>query len=207
MCQLRKYRAQSQSGWSTPNPAENTEKWYTMDSQYGVSDMEILMNAGKQETSVDQEYMLYTTSPVASPTNDLVSFWGVRIYTFSKNFALLMATQMARSQYPTFFQMAMDYLPIQASAVPCERAFSSGAETLTARRNRIKPPIMEALQMLKFALRKSRLSFTSDWLTTEAAMNDDDICSDPLLWLSEEGGIDKVAKMLLDEDEIMQMSK
>jgi hypothetical protein len=112
----------------------------------------------------------------------------------------LMAMQMSRNQYPTFFKIAMDYLPIQASAVPCERAFSSGAETLTARRNRIKPPIMEALQMLKFALKKSRLNFTSDWLTTEALMDDDDTGSDPLLWLSEDGGIEKVAKMLADEE-------
>jgi hypothetical protein len=55
----------------------------------------------------------------------------------------------------------MDYLPIQASAVPCERAFSSSAETDTKRRNRIRPELMEALQVLKFALKKSRLNFTA----------------------------------------------
>jgi hAT family C-terminal dimerisation region len=55
----------------------------------------------------------------------------------------------------------MDYLPIQASAVPCERVFSSSAETDTKKRNRIKPELMEALQVLKFALKKARLSFTA----------------------------------------------
>jgi hypothetical protein len=54
----------------------------------------------------------------------------------------------------------MDYLPIQASAVPCERVFSSSAETDTKKRNRIKPELMEALQVLKFALKKTRLDFT-----------------------------------------------
>ena len=49
-----------------------------------------------------------------------------------------------------WFAMAMDYLPIQASAVPSERVFSSSAQTDTARRNRIKPILMESLQMLKF---------------------------------------------------------
>ena len=44
----------------------------------------------------------------------------------------------------------MDYLPVQASAVPSERVFSSSAQTDTARRNRINPLLMEALQMLKF---------------------------------------------------------
>lgn len=45
----------------------------------------------------------------------------------------------------------MDIIPIQASAVPCERVFSSAKETMTARRNRIAPKLMEALQMLKFS--------------------------------------------------------
>ena len=79
---------------------------------------------------------------------------------------------MAKPQYPTLFEIAMDYLPIQASAVPCEWAFSSGAETLTARRNRIKPALMEALQMLKFALKKWRLNFTENLLTSEQVMDD-----------------------------------
>jgi hAT family C-terminal dimerisation region len=55
----------------------------------------------------------------------------------------------------------MDILPIQGSAVPCERVFSSAKETMTARRSRIKPELMEALQMLKFARSRGRsLDFT-----------------------------------------------
>jgi 8-oxo-dGTP pyrophosphatase MutT (NUDIX family) len=56
----------------------------------------------------------------------------------------------------------MDILPIQASAVPCERVFSSAKETMTLRRSRIGPDLMEALQMLKFSLRNGRyLDFTA----------------------------------------------
>lgn len=56
----------------------------------------------------------------------------------------------------------MDILPIQGSAVPCERVFSSAKETTTLRRNNISPELMEALQMLKFSLRKGRsLNFTA----------------------------------------------
>jgi hypothetical protein len=61
----------------------------------------------------------------------------------------------------------MDYLPVQASSVPSERVFSSSAETDTKKRNRIKPELMEALQILKFALKKERLNFTSDLLVAE----------------------------------------
>ena len=58
----------------------------------------------------------------------------------------------------------MDILPIQGSAVPCERVFSSAKETMSARRNHILLELMEALQMLKFSLQKGRgLSFTEGW--------------------------------------------
>jgi hypothetical protein len=60
----------------------------------------------------------------------------------------------------------MDYLPIQASSVPCEHVFSSAAETDTKKRNRLAPPLMEALQILKFIYKKERLNFTSGWTTT-----------------------------------------
>jgi hypothetical protein len=54
--------------------------------------------------------------------------------------------------------MAMDYLPIQASSVSCERVFSSSSETDTKKHNRINGLLMEALQMLKFGLKRDRLS-------------------------------------------------
>lgn len=65
-------------------------------------------------------------------------------------------------RYPRIFLLALDILPIQGSAVPCERVFSSSAETDTVRRNRTAHELMEALQMLKFVLRQGRgLDFTA----------------------------------------------
>jgi hAT family C-terminal dimerisation region len=64
----------------------------------------------------------------------------------------------------------MDYLPVQATSVPCERVFSSAKETDTKKRNRMSPLLMEALQLLKFALKKERLDFIDGWATLEAAM-------------------------------------
>ena len=52
------------------------------------------------------------------------------------------------------FKMALDYLPIPASAVPSEGVFLSSAETDMKKHNHINPVLMEALQMLKFSLKK-----------------------------------------------------
>ena len=57
----------------------------------------------------------------------------------------------------------MDYLPIQATSVPCKWVFSSAKETDTAKRNQISPVLMEALQLLKFMLKKQRLDFINGW--------------------------------------------
>jgi hAT family C-terminal dimerisation region len=67
-----------------------------------------------------------------------------------------------QKHYPTIFTLVMDALPIQASAVPCERVFSSAKETMAPWQNRISPDLMDALQLLKFTLRNGRsLDFTS----------------------------------------------
>jgi hypothetical protein len=54
--------------------------------------------------------------------------------------------------------MARDYLAIQGSATPSERAFSSGGTTGTAKRNRLKPDVFEALQLLKSGYRNRHLA-------------------------------------------------
>lgn len=61
----------------------------------------------------------------------------------------------------------MDYLPVQASSVPCEHVFSSAGETDTKKRNRLSPMLMEALQILKFIYKKDRLNFTAGFMPTQ----------------------------------------
>ena len=52
----------------------------------------------------------------------------------------------------------MDVLPAQASSVACERLFSSSKDTCTARRNKLSPDMIEALQQLKYSFREDRQS-------------------------------------------------
>ena len=81
---------------------------------------------------------------------------------------------MSSTAYPTLFAMAMDYLPIHASAVSCEQVFSSSAETDMKKRNCINPELMESLQMLKYHLKKEYLNFTEDWALKEKELIEDD---------------------------------
>ena len=94
--------------------------------------------------------------------------------------------------------MAMDYLPIQASAVPCEWIFSSSAETDTKKRNRISCLTMESLQMLKFHLKKSRLNFMDGWATKEEELVSDDPDDDLLATLLAGGAGTREAQDILD---------
>ena len=76
--------------------------------------------------------------------------------------------------------MAMDYLLIQASTVPCKCVFSSSAETDTKKHNHISPTLMEALQMLKFWLKKDWLHFTWQWKTLQKDIVHDEDTEDTL---------------------------
>lgn len=108
---------------------------------------------------------------------------------------------MKREAYPTLFAMAMDYLPIQASSVPCEHVFSSSAETMTKKRNRINATLMEALQMLKFHFKKQRLNFTDGWTTRrEALLRDEpDEPEDPFAYQSNAGAIQNDVSQVVDD--------
>jgi len=80
--------------------------------------------------------------------------------------------QANKNEFPTLFKIVMDYLPVQATSVPSERVFSSAKEMDTNKRNRISPVLMEALQLLKFSLKKERLNFIDGWSTLQAAMHE-----------------------------------
>jgi len=101
------------------------------------------------------------------------------------------------------FLMAIDYLPIQASSVPCERIFSLSSETDTKRRNQISPLTMEALQMLKFHLKKRCLSFMQGWVTSEKEMLDNADGANLLMGLLKEdfhADFNKIMKFTSDKE-------
>ena len=119
--------------------------------------------------------------------------------------------------------MALDYLPIQASAVPSERVFSSSAQTDTAHRNSIKPILMESLQMLKFGklsfvcfficadhylgLKKIRLDFTNGWVTHESLMVEPQEPTDDVLgkFIVDDSDVmfDELMDLLGDDDDVV----
>lgn len=67
--------------------------------------------------------------------------------------------------YPTVRRVALDYLPCQASSVPCERLFSGGGEIATKRRSQLGAERFEELQVMKFAWRNN----VDDWAAWNSA--------------------------------------
>src|SRR6266498_3683889 len=77
------------------------------------------------------------------------------IFTVAKSYSV---TQPHAVQYPTLSKMPRDYLAIQGSATRSERAVSSGGTRGTGKRNRLKPDVFEALQLLKCAYRNGHIA-------------------------------------------------
>ncbi|KAG2066520.1 hypothetical protein BDR04DRAFT_964276, partial [Suillus decipiens] len=57
-----------------------------------------------------------------------------------------------------------------ASAILWKCMFSSSSKTYTKKCNQISPHLMEALQMLKFTLKKEHLHFTKGWAASQKDM-------------------------------------
>jgi hypothetical protein len=131
------------------------------------------------QKSVQQEYCSYISQQISSKGTDILKFWEV-VGCGACEQSLMGHRQVNHSAFPTLFAMAMDYLPVQASSVPCERVFSSSAETNTKQQNCISPVLMEVLQMLKFSLKKECLNFMSAWMVDQKEMSVDNPDSDIL---------------------------
>jgi hAT family C-terminal dimerisation region len=86
----------------------------------------------------------------------IVGWWGVCALfrlPFLISHQLRSLFQMNAHWYPVWASLAADYLSIMASSVSSERAFSSAGITISRRRNRLKPDIVEAPQCLKCLFR------------------------------------------------------
>ena len=62
---------------------------------------------------------------------------------------------------------ALDILPVQASAVPCERTFSSNKETCALRCSPRSASTLEVLHVLKQLYKEENLQFVSHLLAKE----------------------------------------
>ncbi|KAG1823726.1 ribonuclease H-like domain-containing protein, partial [Suillus subaureus] len=86
------------------------------------------------------ELTLYLSLPLEE-TDDVVAWWGLHSL-----------------QYPTLTHIAHNYLLIQGSAVPSERAFSSGRITSTLCHNALASSTFSALQLMKATYHNGHLS-------------------------------------------------
>ena len=195
---MRNYRSDSDSespdGDTSASPAQASESYmqYMETYEKDIADEDTSFTG----QTIDEEYSTY----VASAPNlkrqaklDPLKFWEVSTASVIWIWFLCLLADIYnifkanRETFPTICRMAFDYLPVQASSVPCERVFSSSADTDTNKRNRISADLMEALQLLKYAYKKERLNFTQHLLTHE-----DDLTGDA----PELVGIDKLAESL-----------
>ena len=82
-------------------------------------------------------------------TVKIVEWWGVHVLSHFFTSIHEKNKEHSGTYGQTWTSIARDYLPIMASSVSSERPFSSAGITISKRRNRLKPDIVEALQCLK----------------------------------------------------------
>src|SRR5215212_7038857 len=112
----KKSSSSSLSGAPTPTSTDqnNTvEYWETLalSAEYGLDDDDTAQAILTGKQSVKEEFIAYSTSALSTPGLDLVKYW-----------------ECMESIHPTIFDIALDFLPIQASAISSERVFSSSAK-------------------------------------------------------------------------------
>ena len=162
-----------------PSPKKQLTKWQLLVNKYSND-----VNPGSRlpftqtSQSIEDEYAAYTSSRVVQ--TDILQFWQVYVVFLVSVSKLIKPTNIQANEwtYPTIFKIAMDYLPVQASSVPCERVFSSSGETDTKKRNRIALELMEALQIRKYNLKGERLDFVKHWVTPVTDLTPDDEVED-----------------------------
>ncbi len=101
----------------------------------GYGEYEKKRRIADSEAGSAEEYVRYFNAPLAKIGTDVLSFWKTH-----------------QVDYPILSAMAKDYLTVQASSVPSERAFSSGADLVTADRCTLAGKTIEMTQFLKFVL-------------------------------------------------------
>ena len=149
---MHEYRARSSPLEANVSSLPKKQKWQTLDEQYGLADMFDEPFDLTTTMSLDEEFAAFVNAPLSPKGTSLLQYLQVHgVGLFCHNLYLSIG-QMNEHSLMTWFAIALNYLPIQASAVPSERVFSSSAQTDTAHCNRINPILMESLQMLKFGL-------------------------------------------------------
>lgn len=94
-------------------------------------------NTNTVYANAEEEYFRYFNAPCADPESspNILDYWKAN-----------------ESYFPVLSAMARDYLSVQASSVPAERAFSSGTDLVTPNRCSLTGTTIEMVQFLKFNL-------------------------------------------------------
>ncbi|CAA7267873.1 unnamed protein product [Cyclocybe aegerita] len=112
------YHAHANSEMPAHRSPATTQQGFGLDElaeRYGLNDlMDFTDNNTHRNQGINEEFAAYFTAPLSEKGTDILKFWEIH-----------------ESSFPTLFAIALDYLLIQALAVPCERVFSSSAETDT----------------------------------------------------------------------------
>jgi hypothetical protein len=108
-----------------------------------------------------REIVDYVKGPITPHTEDFDLFRWWRVSSLSITSLLCYSNAMTLKlhsvQFPILASMAQDYLAIQGSSVPCERAFSSSKHTDSYLHSWMSADLFGALQIAKSGIKNEHM--------------------------------------------------
>lgn len=127
-------------------------------------------DAERTSSNPHDELKRYMESPLEDVA-DVIGWWGVSDH---QTVSCTITNTIVASHHTVSDTLEDGKLAIQGSATPSEHAFSSGGTTGTAKRNRLKPEVFEALQLLKGGYRNGHIAADKD-ANEHLHSSDDDV--------------------------------
>ena len=98
---------------------------------------------------MERHFMGANTEAAASAKSEIDRYLCEPQEPFHKQYDSLKFWKHNQQKYPILCTIAKDYLSIQPTSVPSERAFSQGGLTVTRIRNRLTPDTVKKMMSLK----------------------------------------------------------
>ena len=133
------------------NLIENLFELYSINAKVDSQKQDSSNKSKKKESivSLTQQYLAKVTKTKATNEDEIDRFFKKPQVEYCPNYDVLAYWKENKDNFPVLSLIAKDYLAIQVTSVPSERAFSGASETIQKKRTRLQTDTVHELLCLK----------------------------------------------------------